>query len=104
VGCAALELYGAAALLRSVAVSPEARGTGLGQRLVAAALDRAHRLGVTSVYLLTETAAGFFPRFGFRAVERATVPVALQASVEFRAACPASATAMVLHMRHAGLP
>jgi amino-acid N-acetyltransferase len=55
--------------------------------------------GVETVALLTTTAAGFFPRFGFRAVERATVPVALQASVEFRSACPASATAMVLDVR-----
>src|SRR5207253_10992493 len=59
VGSAALELYGSAALLRSVAA--ERRGQGLGQTLTAAALDLAHRRGVRTVYLLTETAAQLSP-------------------------------------------
>jgi N-acetylglutamate synthase-like GNAT family acetyltransferase len=104
VGCAGLERYGHAALLRSVAVRADSQGRGLGAMLVHRALTHAAANGVETVALLTTTAAGFFPRFGFRAVARATIPLALQASVEFRAACPASATAMVLHMRHAGLP
>ena len=41
VGSAALELYGGAALLRSVAVATERRGQGLGAALTAAALDLA---------------------------------------------------------------
>jgi amino-acid N-acetyltransferase len=107
VGSAALEVYGAEALLRSVAVSPELRGTGLGQRLVTEALDHARQLGVTSVYLLTESAAGFFPRFGFRPIERAAIPAAVQQSVEFTSACPASAQAMAVPlspMSEAGAP
>jgi N-acetylglutamate synthase-like GNAT family acetyltransferase len=104
VGCAGLERYGHAALLRSVAVRADSQGRGLGEVLVHRALAQAAANGIETVALLTTTAAGFFPRFGFRAVERAAVPVALQASVEFRAACPASATAMVLDVRQAGLP
>jgi amino-acid N-acetyltransferase len=104
VGCAGLERYGHAALLRSVAVRTDRQGRGLGEILVHRALAHAAANGVETVALLTTTAAGFFPRFGFRAVERATIPVALHASVEFRAACPASATAMVLDVRQAGLP
>ena len=94
VGCAALELYGAAALLRSVAVVPELRGRGLGRELTAAALALARRRRVRSVYLLTETAAGFFPRFGFRPIPRAEVDAAVRSSEEFTTACPATAQVM----------
>ncbi len=95
VGCAALELYGSAALLRSVAVVPELRGRGLGRELTAAALALAGRQRVRSVYLLTETAAGFFPKFGFRPIPRAEVDAAVRNSEEFTTACPASALPMV---------
>jgi amino-acid N-acetyltransferase len=97
-GSAALEVYGEAALLRSVAVDAAWRGQGLGQALTRAALDLARRRGVVTVYLLTETAAGFFPRFGFRPVPRAAVAPAVQQSVEFTSACPASAQALALRL------
>jgi amino-acid N-acetyltransferase len=95
VGSAALEVYGGAALLRSVAVDATLRGQGLGQRLTRAALDLARQRGVATVYLLTETAAEFFPRFGFQLTERAAVETAVQQSIEFRGACPASAQVLV---------
>ncbi len=94
VGSAALELYGEAALLRSVAVEPALRGQGLGRRLALAALDLAREHGAAEVYLLTETAAEFFSRLGFRPIARAEVAPEVQRSVEFASACPASATAM----------
>ena len=94
VGTAALELYGTAALLRSVAVAAEQRGRGLGAALTATALDLARRRGVRTVYLLTETAAEFFPRFGFRPIPRADVDPAVRGSAEFTTACPASALVM----------
>ena len=95
VGTAALELYGQAALLRSVAVAPEHRGQGLGQALTTAALELARQRGVRTVYLLTETAAAFFPRFGFRPIPRPEVDPAVLGSAEFTTACPASALVMV---------
>lgn len=98
VGTAALELYGRAALLRSVAVDPTQRGRGLGQRLTAAALDLARARGVRAVYLLTETAAGFFPKLGFRPIARDAVDAGVQTSIEFTTACPASALAMALEL------
>ena len=98
VGSAALELYGRVGLLRSVAVDEALRGRGLGIRLTAAALELARAHGLRSVYLLTETAGGFFPRFGFRPVTRGDVdPAALQ-SVEFTTSCPASALVMALDL------
>ena len=96
IGSAGLERYGDTALLRSVAVAFPERGHGLGQALVQQALAYAASLGVRQVVLLSTTAADFFLRFGFQPISRAEVPQALQASVEFQEACPASATVMTL--------
>jgi N-acetylglutamate synthase-like GNAT family acetyltransferase len=94
VGSVALELHGSAALLRSLATRAESRGQGLGNALFLHALDRARALGATSLSLLTTTAEPFFAARGFRSVSRDALPAALQASAEFRGACPASAAAM----------
>ncbi|MEP6801531.1 MAG: arsenic resistance N-acetyltransferase ArsN2 [Acidobacteriota bacterium] len=94
-GCVALEFYGPAALLRSLAVASERRGQGLGERLTAEALRLAAATGASDVYLLTETAAGFFPRFGFVREERSQAPAPIQDSVEFRSVCPS--TAILMH-------
>jgi amino-acid N-acetyltransferase len=94
VGSAALEMYDDGALLRSVAVDPSVRSTGLGRRLTDAALDRARARHAPAVYLLTTTAEGFFPRFGFTRIAREDVPESVKRSVEFRSACPASAVVM----------
>jgi amino-acid N-acetyltransferase len=94
VGCVALELYGEAALLRSLVVSPAERGRDLGQRLTSEALRLAKDRGSRDVYLLTETADHFFPRFGFAPLDRSEAPGALLASVEFQSACPKSAIFM----------
>jgi len=98
VGCAALELYEDGALLRSLAVEAEHRGSGLGSELTHAALRMADTRGMPAVYLLTTTAERFFPRFGFEVVDRADVPHSVRQSVEFSYACPSSA--LVMRKRH----
>ena len=98
VGSAALELYGTAALLRSVAVKESLQGTGLGSQLVKVILDMALQRGVNEIYLLTETAVGYFPRFGFQSINREDVAPAVQQSIEFTSACPASAQVMRLNV------
>jgi amino-acid N-acetyltransferase len=98
VGSATLELYGTAALLRSVAVDTSLRGQRLGQQLTRAALELARQHGVETVYLLTETAGDFFPRFGFHPIERSAVNAAVQQSVEFTSACPISAQVLALSL------
>lgn len=97
VGVVELELYGRDALLRSLVVSPSERGARLGERLAAGALRMAGDRGVGDVYLLTETADGFFPRFGFAKSDRESAPPAVRDSVEFRLACPQSA--VMMHVR-----
>jgi amino-acid N-acetyltransferase len=98
VGSAALELYGNAALLRSVAVDQARRGQGVGKRLAHAALEMARQHGVKQVYLLTETAADYFQRLGFHPIERHQADSAVQMSVEFTSACPQSAQTMMLEL------
>ena len=93
-GTAALEIYGDAALLRSVAIATPFQRRGLGLELTEAALRLARSRGIEEVFLLTTTAERFFPRVGFEVVSRADVPAAVQQSVEFTSACPASATVM----------
>jgi amino-acid N-acetyltransferase len=94
VGVAALEMYADGALMRSVAVSPALQGHGLGQRLTEAVLQLARDLRAPQAYLLTTTAEGFFPKFGFERIARRDVPASVQQSIEFRSACPASAVVM----------
>lgn len=94
-GVAGVECYERYGLLRSVAVRPGRRGTGLGDALVRDRLGWAAAQGLEAVYLLTTTAAAWFPRYGFVPASRDDVPAAVRASVEFASACPASATVLV---------
>jgi amino-acid N-acetyltransferase len=94
VGSAALECYGDAALLRSVAVAPAYRGRGLGCALVSAALELARSRGIRTVALLTTSAPAYFPRFGFQRTDRAALPQALLQSAEYTHLCPDSAIVM----------
>ena len=94
VGCAAIEPYDGVALLRSVAVAPDQRGTGVGTNLVHAVEDLARDRGATSLILLTETAEPWFSRLGYTVIDRSTVPVDVARSVEFETACSTSAVAM----------
>jgi len=96
-GVAGLERYGAHALLRSVAVAERRRG--LGTALVEHILEAARATGIEDVTLLTETAPDFFARHGFQRIERSAAPASVQASIEFRTACPASAVTMRRDLR-----
>jgi len=74
VGCGALHLYGRhLAEIRSIAVTPESKGHGVGRRLVEALLNEAHRHGVGCVCLFTRT-PGFFGHLGFEIARRAELP------------------------------
>jgi N-acetylglutamate synthase-like GNAT family acetyltransferase len=94
VGSAALERYADGVLLRSVAVLPECRGRRHGRDLTEAAIRLAQECRAPAIYLLTTTAEDFFRQYGFDTISRDDVPTTVQRSVEFRSACPASATVM----------
>lgn len=92
-GCVALERHVGSGspvfLLRSLAVRSDRRGTGLGQGLVAAALQAAdHNVGASAqVALLTTSAEKYFPRHGFTPTSRALLPDALNSSSQLNGVC-----------------
>ena len=94
IGVAGLELHGEDGLLRSVAVDADYRGQGLATALVEAVLERAARVGLGSVYLLTATARDYFARRGFADCARDEAPPAIRESWEFRTGCPSTAAFM----------
>jgi len=95
VGVAGVEACGDNALLRSVAVRPEWRSRGVGNELVSRIVSDAESRGLNALYLLTLTAERYFPRFGFERIERSTVPAGVADTVEFKSACPDTATVMM---------
>jgi len=93
-GLVGLELFGDVALLRSLAVSPEVRSSGMGSALVRHAENHALSQGARTLYLLTTTAEGFFARLGYSSAPRDAAPPAIRSTREFAGVCPASATFM----------
>lgn len=59
--------------IRSVAVDPEAIGSGAGRLAVTALVDRAARAGVTRLVLLTKIPR-FFERLGFTEIDVSSAP------------------------------
>ena len=80
VGCGALHvMWEDLAELRTVAVHQSMRGTGIGHLIVDDLLDRARRVGVSRVFVLT-FAVDFFGRHGF--TEISGTPVAPEVYAE----------------------
>ncbi|MBZ0268805.1 GNAT family N-acetyltransferase [bacterium] len=82
-GTCGWERAGDEVLLRSVAVAIEARGTGVGARLVGEALRLLDEAGHACVTLVTLDAQGFFARFSFREVERDALPEPIRRTREY---------------------
>lgn len=73
-GCAALHVvWEDLAEVKSVVVREEARGRGLGTRLVERCIEEARSLGLPRLFVLTAIPA-YFARFGFVQVDKATLP------------------------------
>jgi len=94
IGVAGLQRFGKVALVRSLAVTEQSRGSGVGGKLVRELERVAEALGVADLVLLTETAETFFASRGYERVERTGLPPAILATAEFRSLCPASAACM----------
>lgn len=94
VGLIGLERYGTHGLLRSLVVHPDYRNRQIAERLVEHLEETATASGITSLYLLTQTAEKYFRRKGYQTITRSNVPPALVQSSEFSHVCPASATVM----------
>lgn len=96
VGTGGLEVYGPYALLRSLSVKLGIRGKAVGTTITEYLLQEAKMRKLKGIYLLTETAHGFFLKKGFKDVARNTVPEEVKRSSEFSKLCPESAAVMCL--------
>lgn len=73
-GCSALHInWEDLAEVRSLAVSPELQGQGMGKTLVKACIEEARSLGITRIYALTYRPA-FFEGVGFSRVAKESLP------------------------------
>jgi amino-acid N-acetyltransferase len=93
-GAIGLEQYGNNALLRSMVVSREHRNKSIAFNLVRQLESYGSSLGISSIYLLTETAPTYFEKKGYIKINREDVPEELRASSEFSHVCPVSAIVM----------
>lgn len=94
-GIVGLEFFENVALLRSLAVTREARGLGGGKSLVQEAENVARRKGAHKIFLLTVTAQRFFAALGYTSIERTAAPEPIKGTTEFSTLCPSSAVLMV---------
>jgi amino-acid N-acetyltransferase len=98
VGTGGLEVHSGYALLRSLSVKMGIRGKSVGTTITEFLLSEAKKKNLKAIYLLTETAKGFFEKKGFKEVNRDDVPEEVKASSEFSTVCPVSATVMTLQL------
>lgn len=97
-GVVGIELHGSVALLRSLAVVPSKRGSGLGSELLARVEQYAAEKGVRSLFLLTTTAESYFKKHGYSQLLCEAAPEAIRKTAEFTSICPTSSVFMVKHM------
>ena len=91
-----LEQHGETGLLRSLAVEEKLRNRSLGKEIVQTIIERAKKLKIKNLYLLTETAHNYFLKKGFEDVPRDFVPETIKQTTEFSQVCPSSAIVMKL--------
>ncbi|MFO7845973.1 MAG: GNAT family N-acetyltransferase [Balneolaceae bacterium] len=87
------------ALLRSLAVDEQHRGTGLGQNLVRHAEKLARSESIEEIWLLTDSASGFFQKLGYKKIPRTSAPNPVRTCTQFRHLCPSSADLMIKKLK-----
>jgi amino-acid N-acetyltransferase len=93
-GIVGVELLEGFGLLRSLVVAKESRGKGCGKSLLETAERYAQSKGLKSLYVLTDTASGFFARMGYLEVALVKVPDIIRNCPEFIHLCSDNAVAM----------
>ncbi|MNS67314.1 acetyltransferase [compost metagenome] len=101
IGFGGLEQIGPDALIRSIVVIDDHRGSGHGSMMLSWLEAKAAEQQASGLYLLTTSATAFFERHRYVVLPRSAAPPAITASRQFSALCPASAAFMfkALHTR-----
>jgi amino-acid N-acetyltransferase len=95
IGSIGLEIYDHNGLLRSLVVKASHRKMKVATALVNELEVSARKMGLKNIYLLTETAEGYFTKKGYVTITRREAPTSLEHSTQFSHVCPSSATLMV---------
>jgi amino-acid N-acetyltransferase len=95
VGVGGLETHGPNGLVRSLAVKPKHQRKGIGKLIYKSIENKAGEIGLSSLYLLTESAEAYFTKLGFIVKDRSYVPVSIANTKQFKLFCPTTATVMV---------
>ena len=93
-GVIGVESFAKIGLLRSLVVSADARGGGVGPALVTALEVACLANAVEELWLLTIDADWFFEKCGFAARDRADAPDVIRSTAEFQGLCPQDAVLM----------
>lgn len=94
IGVAGIEVYGTNGLLRSLAVKAAYRSSGIAGKLLNRIEAMSNLKQLSALYLLTETAPGYFEKKNFQKITREDVPAEVRQSSEFSHVCPVSAIVM----------
>ncbi len=89
-----IEKLGDVALIRSIAVTPAYRSSGIASNIYRLLEAYARSLEVEELYLMTESAKEYFQKLGFSEQEREAVPWDIKQTSQFSKLCPSSATVM----------
>ena len=92
VGAVGMEICDQNGLLKSLTVDPDYRNQGFGTALVTGLIKSAGEGGIEALYLLTNEADRLFIRLGFESIERASAPLEIRQTNQFRGDYCASAT------------
>ena len=98
IGFFGYEAFADVALFRSMVVVTEARNKGYGALIWQQAKMKLTAAGINDVYLLTNTAAPFFSKQGFKQVARTSAPKPILATNEFKEFCPADSVCMKINL------
>ena len=98
-GIIGFESYGTAALIRSLAVDPQFRKSGIARKLIEHVLRVLRGDGFNEVYLLTNTAEKYLNKYGFIKINRDDVPANVLETSALGDACPKSSTCMCLKLQ-----
>jgi amino-acid N-acetyltransferase len=94
IACIGVEIYGDAALLRSLAVDSKSRKKGIARQLSEYVENYCNQNSVREVFLLTETAEKYFENHGYKIQNRDDAPLHIKSTTQFSDLCPSSSIFM----------